>query len=544
MIAALLQNRSGRIIALCRATLAFVFFAAVWIDPAQPVRAAALGYALIGAYFAISLALLAVAMTSWWWDHRLAWPTIVIDVVSFIAAVFFTENANDDFTSPFLAFFAFLMLATTIRWDWRITALTGVVVTGLYLTVGLVFAAAEIDFNMLRFGRRVAYMLVLSVIVIWFGLQRREQHVGPFSEAPKPGAGLLAPLEGALAYAIAQTGARAGAIAWTDGEEPAIELRTSGLEVPDGRLSPSDLPEERAFGDKVRLFSSDRARSLRSSSHGRPVASPTHMSEPLADLLGVGEALALPFSGGTGHGEIILTGIKGVSSDHVVIGQSIAREVGAALDRHATLLFAHQTALARTRDALAGDLHDNIAQSLAGAALRLEGLRTSIRAGHDPEVEILQLKSALRTEQKQVRAMIDRLRNGEEGSRSANISTSLAPLASELSKNWSVAIHLDCPKSLIGPAELRYEISSILREAVANAVRHGKARVMWLAIGTEGSMLALEITDDGSGFPSGTGPEAPRSIRERVWRHGGSLAVRSGSGGTVLSIRLPLGDKA
>ena len=48
----------------------------------------------------------------------------------FLAAVYFTETNNDGFTSPFLAFFAYLMLSATIRWDWRVTALTSVVGRG------------------------------------------------------------------------------------------------------------------------------------------------------------------------------------------------------------------------------------------------------------------------------------------------------------------------------------------------------------------------------------------------------------------------------
>ena len=114
MIAALFRHRSGRIIALCRLVMAFVFFVAVWLDPKQPVRASDLGYSLIASYLAVSVVLLVIATRSWWWDHRLAWLTLVADALAFLAAVFFTEGRGDDFTSPFLAFFTFLMLAPVI----------------------------------------------------------------------------------------------------------------------------------------------------------------------------------------------------------------------------------------------------------------------------------------------------------------------------------------------------------------------------------------------------------------------------------------------
>ena len=41
------------------------------------------------------------------------------------------------YTSPFFTFFMFLLLSAAIRWGWKATALTAVLVTLLYLIVGL-----------------------------------------------------------------------------------------------------------------------------------------------------------------------------------------------------------------------------------------------------------------------------------------------------------------------------------------------------------------------------------------------------------------------
>ena len=114
-------------------------------------------------------------------------------------------------------------------------------------------------------------------------------------------------------------------------------------------------------------------------------------------------------------GFILLAGIVGVGADHVEMGELIAREVGNGFDRQATLALVREGAVTRMRDALARDLHDTIAQSLAGVSMRLEGLRHWIKDGGDPDSEIQSIKSALRTEQSQVRGMIDRLRRGRSG---------------------------------------------------------------------------------------------------------------------------------
>lgn len=544
MIARLFEHRSGRVIALCRMVLALVFFMALWLDPSQPIRSDETGYALLGAYLVLAAILFAIAMRSWWWDHRLGWPSLAIDVFVFLAAVYFTEGPADDFTSPFLAFFAYLMLAATIRWNWRVTAATGLVVTGLYLLVGLVLAAVAIEFNTLRFGRRVVYMLVLSLILIWFGLQRRDQHIARFAGVHFLGEKMLPPLEEALAYAIEQSGANGGAIAWAELEEPDVELRAFALASPGSRLGPERLSSETGFGDRARLFSADRQRSLRASAAGRPKAIRRSSAEPLADLLGLGETLAIPLTGVTGRGEILLVGIPGVCSDHVELGALIGREVGVGFDRHSSLALSRETALVRTRDALARDLHDSVAQSLAGAALRLEGLRNWIRAGHDPDPEILQLKEALRAEQSQVRDMIHRLRETTRSPDQIELAGEVDRLLAELAERWGVAIEFDRPAAAPVSAALAHEVGHLLREGVANAVRHGGARKIAVDLHFGTADLEISIDDDGTGFPPDAGSEAPRSIRERVGRLAGTLAVDTGPAGTALTIVLPTGEVA
>jgi signal transduction histidine kinase len=543
MIARIFENRSGRIIALCRAVLALVFFIALWIDPAQPVRSSGLGYALLGGYLLFAAVMLAIAMSGWWIDHRAAWPALAIDIFAFLAAVYFTESVRDDFTSPFLAFFAYLMLSATIRWNWRVTAVTGLIATGLYLSVGLILAYVDIEFDLLRFGRRVAYMIVLSLILIWFGLQRREQHVEHFTESPGGADDRLPPLEEGLAYAMEQSGARSGAIAWEEQDEPDVELRTLGIVAPAVRLDPQSFVSDSGFGSLARLFSADRRRRLVAVRKDRPIAVAQTIAEPLADLLGVGEALALPISGTTGRGEILLADIPGVCSDHVALGVLVAREVAAGFDRHSSLVLTRESALARARDGLARDLHDSVAQSLAGAALRLEGLRKWMRAGNDPDPEIVQMKEALRAEQQQVRGMITRLRDSNRAGAETDLAAALARLTEELAAHWGVTIDFLRPDPVSVSAGLGHEINHLVREAVANAVRHGGAALLTISLNRQGDAIWITLADDGSGFAPGTKNDAPRSIRERLDRLGGSLAVDTGPAGTTLSIALPKGNR-
>jgi signal transduction histidine kinase len=534
------EHRSGRIVALCRFLLAAVFFIALWLAPDQPARSGTTGYPMLFGYMVLASVLLVIAWRDWWWDQRLAWPMHIVDVLLFLAAVYFTETNNDGFTSPFLAFFAYLMLSATIRWNWRATALTSVAVSILYLLVGLAMTSAQIDLDVGRFGRRITYMVVLSLVLVWFGLQRRQQSVERFVEPPGTADDRLPPLLDALRYAMAQTNASRGAIAWADDEEPDVEVRTVGLDCAAGRLSPEILSPDRPFATAVQLFDSAKARLLRIGGW-RTVTVKEAVADSFARHCGIAEGLALPFAAVTGRGEVLLADIPGVCADHVELGVLLAREIGAGFDRQSTLALVRETAVARMRDAVARDLHDTIAQSLAGVSLRLEGLRNWIQGGGDPAEEIQAIKAALRAEQGHVRGVIERLRRGDSVLPDGTAKATLGPLLRDLSEYWGIAVELERnAKGIVIPGPLAHEMRQVLREAVANAVRHGGASRVAIALAEENGMLRLTVADNGTGFPADDEPLQPRSISERVAALGGSIQVASRPSGAELRFSLPL----
>ena len=541
LVTRLFENRSGRIIAVTRLMLAAVFFLALWVDPNQPARSSTVGYLILAGYLVVALALTLVAWSSWWWDYRLAWPAHVVDFLAFLSAVFFTEGVGDDFTSPFLAFFAFLMLAATLRWGWRMTGATAVLATLLYLFVGLAMDWVGVELDTLRFGRRVVYMIVLSMILIWLGHQRRNLRVDRFVEPPGAADERTPPLRDALRYAMAQSGAHRGAIAWADDEEPQIELRVIGLGCQAGALAPNDLPAETPFAASARLFDSKRKRTLRSTPDGGLVAVTGTVDDALALYCGISQGLALPFEAVTGRGVVLLADILGASADHVLVAREVGREIGAGFDRHSTLTLVREGAVTRMRDAVARDLHDPIAQSLAGAALRLEGLRNWIAAGGDPDPEIQSIKAALKGEQTQVRAMIERLRRGESVLPESVVRSTIGPLLRDLATYWGIEAELE-PGSggVTVPGWLAHELRQLVREAVANAVRHGQARRVSVAIGEIENALQVTIADNGTGFDHLVPVRRPRSISERIAQLDGDLALESGAEGTTLRVSLPL----
>jgi signal transduction histidine kinase len=84
-----------------------------------------------------------------------------------------------------------------------------------------------------------------------------------------------------------------------------------------------------------------------------------------------------------------------------------------------------------------------------------------------------------------------------------------------------------------------------LREAVANAVRHGGAKRIDVALAVNENSLQLDVVDNGKGFTARNGTTVqPWSLKERVERANGSLRLVSAPGSTNISISLPLGAAA
>jgi signal transduction histidine kinase len=261
----------------------------------------------------------------------------------------------------------------------------------------------------------------------------------------------------------------------------------------------------------------------------------------LALKLSINEGLIVPVRCATGSGQILLWDAESLSFDDIRLLAAFGDEVARALDREEMARLGRVEVETGVRQAVARDLHDSVAQFLAGTLFRLEALRRWIHEGNDPDAE-----NALRREQTQLRLLIERLRRGQEGDRRTEIAEELQALLAEAGAHWSIATELLAPpQQLLVPVQLSYEIRQIVREAIANAARHGNCGKVSVAITHTKGQFRLSIIDDGVGFGElSTEPMRPRSISERVEALGGHFELHSGAGGARLEILLNFGELA
>lgn len=518
--------------------LAVLFLLAVWTDVSPPSRSPQAIYALMALYIVFAAGMAALCWANWWRDARLAGPGHAVDIVMFTALVLLTEG----YSSPFFAFFMFVLLAAAFRWNWHATALTAMLLTLLYVVAGLIVKNSGIAFDDQRFLVRTGHLVILSMIVIWFGAHERWTlfDVGKRQMWAEPSLD-ESPLDAALRTAMDSVRAKAGFFLWRDYDRPSF----AGLFIADGVVSEISMTGQaitNAVATTPFLYDVKRRRGLRRDEDRNLIELPPE--EVIAELAAtklVKEGIAIPVQTDNGEGILLLENIRGLSTDHILLGEQLAAEVAAHIQRHQLLRAAEESAEARSRLSLARDLHDSVVQFLAGAAFRLEAMKRSNASGEEVEAGLDELKQLMLQEQRELRSFIASLRSGTLAAFS-DLAKDLQALAAHLSKQWDI----DCEFSaraanMVIPTRLKLDAHQLMREAVANAVRHAAARSVTIKLAALPDSLELDIVNDGTEFKARGGRiELPTSLKERVDQAGGTLDMARGMGVTKLSISLPI----
>lgn len=527
---------SARVIALGRLLLAMLFLLAVWIDVTQPRLLPVAAYELMIGYAMFAALMAAVTWRNWWLDAKLAGPAHAVDIAMFVGMVFLTEG----YTSPFFIFFVFLLFAAAIRWGWRETTLTAILVAVLYLLVGLVGMHGGSQVELYRFLIRTAQLVIVSLVVIWFGANNWRARVPSRGEAYLSGPSLdKSPLETGLRAAMAEAGAGRGAFLWRDTKS----THGQGFTIGDGgelRAVAAQLPK--SLTEAAFIYDLKRRRGLsRDEDRNLCALDPVEaIGEKAAAALSAAEGFAVPVIVDEGEGLLLLEDVPHLSTDHVDLGEQIGLDVAAHIERRALLKAVEENAEARSRLGLARDLHDSVVQFLAGAAFRIEAMKRSAESGRAVDGELGELKQLMLQEQGELRAFITALR-GESEVAFDELAQDLRGLAERLGRQWKVECRLSAERSTLEvPARVRLDAQQLVREGVANAVRHAGAKTVQIALAGEGRTLHIDIINDGADFPHyGDVIEPPQTLKERVDDAGGHIEVARGMDVTKVSIALP-----
>lgn len=242
-------------------------------------------------------------------------------------------------------------------------------------------------------------------------------------------------------------------------------------------------------------------------------------------LIEDGLALAVPGPGG----------LPGYRLDHADGGRKLfsPRDVELAAELTAMLANAMESreaferGVAEERERIARDIHDNIGVQLMGA-LHSRGLARK--------------DMMIRETLTDLRDIINNASNPE-----LSFDEMLADLRSQISEHLFAAgvkmeWQVESAETTVLPLSTAHTMRSVIREAVQNALRHGQAKTIRIAIRQHEGTMEMSVCDDGGGFDPGNvqAGNGLANMQARVTSLRGRFNVTSDKDGTRLEVRFPV----
>ena len=201
-----------------------------------------------------------------------------------------------------------------------------------------------------------------------------------------------------------------------------------------------------------------------------------------------------------------------------------------------------QTGVRDERERLAREIHDTIAQSLAGVVAQLQAAEGSADA-QDVRRRVARATEMART------ALVEARRSVQDLTPAELADTGLADALSRLVTSWRDDHGVEASFVVVGDAtalhsEVEATLLRIAQEALANVAKHADASRVGVTLTFDDADVILDVRDDGSGFD----PAAPRRsssfglgvMRERAQRLTGTFTLESAPGaGTAVSASIP-----
>jgi len=203
--------------------------------------------------------------------------------------------------------------------------------------------------------------------------------------------------------------------------------------------------------------------------------------------------------------------------------------------------------LVNERQRMARELHDTLAQGLAGLILQLEAADSHLANGWDERAHaiIRQAMEHARSTLAEARQAIANLRDDQL------VPADLKEAVGKEIDRFRIATGINCTTEIELPSELpentRINALRAVSEGLSNIIRHAQAQHILIRMAPQNGWLEITISDDGRGFDPQTalgrsGHYGLLGIRERVRLGGGKFEIQSTPGeGTTLTLLLPAG---
>ena len=149
---------------------------------------------------------------------------------------------------------------------------------------------------------------------------------------------------------------------------------------------------------------------------------------------------------------------------------------------------------------LGQDLHDGLGQSLTGISFLTKVLQQKLASKKlqeekDAALIVKLIKQSLLQAREVARGLCPTVLDTND------IQAALEQLSENLKKYFAVSSQADCdPNIKIKDNAVAVHLYRIAQEATTNAIKHGKARKIWISLSQQNKVLTLQIRDNGVGL--------------------------------------------
>jgi signal transduction histidine kinase len=538
-----------RLIALLRVALTFFCLTAL-ITASGPQSEYTAPFELILAVYAVFG--LGVTLLPTIGRLRTGWqlPAHLIDIGVISILMFFLQTLSVSFS----ILYVFILLSATIRWNWRGALWTTIALFALQVLMFLAIGAA------VQFFINCAFLFMIGGMFAFFGISREQSAERLTQIAAWPTTRMRWHtnigdhwLDASLAHIATVLLVPRVLIVWEISQEPYMFF---SLFV-DGKCQ-QDRTADDILGNLVSValdgvtFAADAVRSKECLTFEGTKYVDSIVDESFQARFKISGVCSAPFSGDNCKGRLFMLDRSDWTQLDLTLAEVVASRLSIELEYYALCVRLEETAASRERIRLARDLHDGILQSLAAAALQLKMI-----AGHSEEKirdEIENVRRLVLGEQRRIRAFVDG-RQPLPQQQPINLHDAMQREIKAIERQWGCRIVLQSvtPQDATVPNELIRQIEFLLAEAVANAIQHGNASRINIAIERTPNHVQLRIADNGLGLVGtiGTYGQAelavlgigPESISKRITELHGTLSLCSSRNGVELWIGLACDDQ-
>lgn len=181
------------------------------------------------------------------------------------------------------------------------------------------------------------------------------------------------------------------------------------------------------------------------------------------------------------------------------------------------------------RNRIARDIHDSLGHNMTALIMQLQMAKLFLKEDKTRAENLL--VSSVKTAKDsltEIREAVETLRGADSAVSSEE---AIRSLIDDFSEKTGAAVNLEITGKCTEKKQIiNADLYRIIQESMTNAIRHGKAKTIWININYSDEAISFLVKDDGTGVKAIKEGYGLKGIRERVEAYNGRLEYKNENG--------------